>query len=454
MNHKSHIHSGTALALALGIAASTAHAAASAPTESIEHLKELGSKLDAGTLSPAEAQELLRALTHQAISAGETTPTVQAAPTTPGTGDKVIAVYFDRNTTKLVIEARHPFVAGNPVFVGPTEIEAVLQDLLSRSQGLYYYAASIPEHVTVNKNDLVVTQKARVMEAASALQLKISETYTFESKRRGEVTAVQDGRAMIDRGTLHEVRERDIYRVLDASGARKGFIEIRGIGDLQSSGVLYNRVEDRNKLALQTAPGDRVVFMGQRKLFSLGAFTGIRVNKNEEFGGTERGNARGLIWNLMFRNGWGFEAVFGEITRSIAGSGLDQIPRPFGVVGEYRQRIDETASYSFPVAIKKNFLFPSIASPFVLAGAAYYRAGIDYSKTANDPSGGKMYTNSWSASTRGIAPMLGAGVELFPARLIRLRVDVRRFTGPTIHANDKTLSAEQTFVSFGIFSGW
>ncbi|MBI5595718.1 MAG: hypothetical protein HY928_06465 [Elusimicrobia bacterium] len=418
-----------------------------------ERFRQLSEKLDAGTLSPEETQEFLRAISHM-VRSPETPPAPRfPQPVAKGLGDKVIAVYHDRNTTKIVIEARQPLVAGIPVFVGPRETEVVLQDLLSRSKNLYYYAASAPGRVPADEGDAVLTQKTRVLVTPSPLKLKIKEVYTFEQKARGEVTAVQDGRAMIDRGTLHEVRERDIYKVLDSSGQRKGFLEIRGIGDLQSSGVLYDRLEDRRKRALMTEPGDRVVFLGQRKLFGFGGFYGASTAGRTEFRTAEKAGAKGLVWNLMFKDGWGVEAVLGSFDKKLKGSEDIRITRPvFPTLGEFIQGVDESVTYLFPVAVKKNFFFPSVASPFALVGMAFCDAALTKTEAVWDSP--QRYSIEFNDRYKNFIPMLGAGVEFFPARLIRPRIDIRWFKGPTLRASDKTLRTEQAFASIGISSAW
>lgn len=215
---------------------------------------------------------------------------------------RVIAVYGDRNSTKLVIEAREPLVAGTNVYAGTDEVAATLGDLLSKSGELLYYGASVPGKADLEVGDEVVTARRRIA-APNPLRLKITEAYTFEQKREGEVTAVQDGRAMIDRGTLHEVRERDLYRVYGPDNRYKGLLEVRGIGDLQSSGLLYNALEDTRREALAARPGDRVVFVGQRKLFGLGLAGGQAAGRADAFGEFEKTAGGGLVWSIIFRDG-------------------------------------------------------------------------------------------------------------------------------------------------------
>lgn len=436
------------LLMAMLLLAPCSRASEPPTSDSLERLKQLGEKLDAGQLSAEESRELLRALIHQAVGAGAPAAPV---PQGPSAADKVIAVYGDRNSTKLVIEARKPLVVGAPVYAGPLENEVTLGNLLSRTGDLYYYAASAPGDVPVKQGDPVGTRRTRVLETPQPLRLNVAETYTFQQKGVGEVTAVQEGRAMIDRGTLHEVRERDIYEVRDSSGLRKGFLEIHGIGDLQSSGVLYDRLLERRKRALETSPGDRVVFIGQRKLFALGAFYGMSWGGREEYGSTESAFGAGLVWDLKFKDGWGFEALFGYYGRNLSGKNTDKYTLPGPAAMTVVRELSWSASYIFPVAVKKNFRFPYTISPYLLAGASYYRAKLE---TREDVSGASTYSRVGGATRTGVAPMVGGGVEFYPARFVRPRLDARWFTGPPTKVFHKVMRADQLFVSASVLTAW
>lgn len=433
------------------------------PPPPIERIRGLADRWESGALSADEKDELLRSVITELLRTGALEPSARphgqpAAPTAGPSAGRVIAVYPDRNTTQLVIEARQPLVAGSLVYAGPEEVQATLDDLMARSGDLYYYSASTPGKARIRASDSVVTQKSRTLESPSALQLKIQETYTFEQKRLAEVTAVQDGRAMIDRGTLHEVRERDIYKIFDSRGAYKGFLEIRGIGDLQSSGVLYNRMEDGHHRALTTVPGDRSVFVGQRKLMALGILAGFAPRRREEFGKHEEADGGGLAWDLMFKNGWGVELLFGGYQRVMSASKrVVEPPEPSLKNVTNVEKFDMKVVYYAPFVVKKNFFFPSVVSPFVVVGGSVVRASLQFYELYQDPNAFPspvFHENAWTASRTTVAPIAGAGVDFFPARLIRPRVDARWFAGPTLRAGHKTLNTEMLTLSFSLFSAW
>lgn len=429
---------------------------APAQADPMGRIRGLADRWESGELSTAEKDELLRSVVTQMLRSGALEkpagpPGSQAAPASTASGNKVIAVYPDRNTTQVVIEARQPLVAGSLVFAGPEELQVTLDDVLARSGDLYYYSASTPGKARIHINDAVVTQQKRKIETPSALTLKIQETYTFEQKRLGEITAVQDGRAMIDRGTLHEVRERDIYKIYDSSGGYKGFLEIRGIGDLQSSGVLYNRMEDRRKLALKTVPGDRTVFVGQRKLLALGVLTGIPMRRRTEYAAREKAVGGGLAWDLMFKNGWGFELMFGLFQRNLSSS---EVLAP-DLNNTDLQKLDSKAVYYAPFVVKKNFFFPAVVSPFLMAGGTFVEASLKYHELHSHPGVPPIRTDeTWADSRATVAPVFGAGVDFFSARLIRPRIDFRWIAGPTLRAGHKTFNTETGLLSFSVFSAW
>lgn len=363
---------------------------------------------------------------------------------------KVIAVYPDRNTTKLVLETRESIIPGRQVYVGPERLAITVGGLLSRSELSYYYSASAPDRPKIESGDEANTEGAQTLSTPNPLTLTIREHYTFEQKRRGEVTAVQGDHAMIDRGSLHEVRERDIYRIYDSSGHYKGLIELRGIGDLQSSGKLYNALEDLHRDALKAAPGDRVVFAGQRKLFGLGVEGGVKSHRSDLGGTHEQNFGAGLLWNVTFPDGWGIELLFGTYVLN----GKDTVGSPFNPLFPTNRTVDSLdrkAFFSAPIWLKKNFFYPSIVSPFLAAGGSLlvgenHWVHADYSNPANNVDVDKK--------TSALVPVLGAGLEFFPGRFLRPRIDVRYFAGPRLTAGADVFHTESVFYSVGVLTTW
>lgn len=361
---------------------------------------------------------------------------------------KVIAAYREGLQTELVLQMRERIIAGGTVYIGDDEIEATVDDLLSQAQGLFYYNASVAGKVSIKAGDAVRTERAVKLEVPEIIRLKIEENYTFAPKSRAMVTAVQGKRAMIDRGTLHEVRERDLYAIFDSSDRYKGFLEVRGIGDLQSSGILYNRLFDRRKLALRTEPGDRAAYAGQRKLLGLALVGGFGPSNETILGRKVSNVGGGLLWNPMLMDGWGVEVLFGGYFRSVdAGIFLT----PDGQGGLIDLVATRKASYIAPTWIKKNFFYPAVISPYLGVGFALFDGLNRYRQSKVFP---VLEQSAGEESVTTIVPMLGGGVELFPARFVRPRFEVRWLKGPKLETAGNTFYTEMVFISGGVFTAW
>lgn len=364
---------------------------------------------------------------------------------------KVIASFHDRQSTKLIIESREPLVAGSAVYVGPERTPAALGGLLSRSDPVYYYGAIIAGKKNIPSGAEVSLTAGRagelpqnVLKQPGIMSFNLAGQHTFDQKRLGEVTAIQNGRAMIDRGTLHEVRERDLYRVYDSSGRYKGMLEIHGMGDLQSSGSLYNRIEDfgHRRRVNQTTPGDRVEFAGQRKLFGLGAVGAVRHGTGRVLNRQEETFGAGLLWNVTFRDGWGAEALFGVFSRS-GSAELGRGTFPNHVI----ERNSVDVKFVLPVWFKKNFFYPSAVSPFMAAGFSFLRGSNSHQTLGS-------IASSEDKLKFTIVPMLGGGVEFFPGRFFRPRLEVRYFNGPRIQAGPSVVYTESVFYGAGFATTW
>lgn len=382
-----------------------------------------------------------------AIVAACCTPARAAAAET--TQVKVIASFNDRQSTKLIIESRQPLVSGRPVYIGPERITASLGDLLSRSDPVYYYGAviagkkDIPSGTGVSLDGPTGELPPTLLKDPKIQSFKLSERYTFDQKRLGEVTAMQGDRAMIDRGTMHEVQERDLYRVYDSSNHYKGMLEIHGMGDFQSSGRLYNRLEDFNRRAVWTAPGDRVEFVGQRKLFALGVVGAVRNGRQKILNRSEEAFGAGLLWNVTFQDGWGAEALFGVYSR---GGNAEMTSGTFPNQVYEKNEVD--AKFILPIWFKKNFFYPSTVSPFLAVGASFLRATNSYqaiSSTSVSDEEKKIFT---------VVPVLGGGIEFFPGRFFRPRIEIRYFKAPALRAGASTLYMESVFYGAGVATSW
>ena len=352
---------------------------------------------------------------------------------------KAIAVYEDRSQTRVVIQSREPLISGRQVFAGERRIPLTVHEQLSRAELLYYYNSTAPGKAEVKVGDEIHT----VGPSTGVLTMRIQEHYTFEQKRHGEVTSVQGDHAMIDRGSLHELRERDIYKVYDSSGRYKAMLELRGVGDLQSSGKLYNALEDISRRAPSVARGDRVVFVGQRKLFGLGFEGGVKATRSQIGHIFEENYGGGLLWNVTFPDGWGAEVLFGAYAR------VGKV-RQSAAFDPVVQKLERRALFITPVWAKKSFFYPSPVSPFLAAGVSLF-VGSNHRIYDNASTGAKI---DEEAKKSTVVPMLGAGFEFFPGRFFRPRLDVRYFKGPTLRARDNAYRTESVFYSAGFATTW
>lgn len=426
----------------------------------IENLFELLSALMPGSSMKAALLSLVL------VAAFSVCGLAQEAPSTDGpVKAKVLTAYTRNNTTKLVIESNGPLVSGRNVYVGSKAVPVTVDELLSRTENDYYYNASASGKLDINRDDIVNFEQPKapfVLPIPGVVTVAIKEHYTFEQKDKGEITAVQGDRAMIDRGSLHEVRERDLYKIYDPAGKYKGLLELRGIGDYQSQGKVYTPLSQR--LRHRDVPariGDRVTFAGQRKLFGLGCQGGVRTSNDVFLGKAEQSFAGGLIWDLTFPAGWGVEMLFGTYGRSADASynaafGPGVFP-PFNNSPRLSYEIDRNVStyYIAPIWLKKNLFYPSVVSPFVAVGLSFVRVRNHYKAVFLDRANGlNDFTSEETKNANTVAPTLGLGVEFFQARFFRPRLEVRYFNGPRVTAAGNTYATDSIYVSAGFLSTW
>ncbi|UPT72882.1 MAG: hypothetical protein M0D55_13270 [Elusimicrobiota bacterium] len=328
------------------------------------------------------------------------------------------------------------------------ELPITIGASLSRTGGVYYYSASAPGKLSVRPGDKVKIDQTRKLTLPQAVLDSMKVSHGYEQKSVAEITAVQGDRVMIDKGTLHEVHERDVYRIFDATGNLKGAIEVRGIGDLQSSAIFQNLAGVRAAVGLSPEPGDYAVLQGQRKFFGVGIIGGMRLQRTQILHKLDSSGGGGLLWSLTFYNGWGLETLFGAYHRGgsdITGENLSDL------ADSRRDFSKRSALYAVPIWGKKNFFFHSAVSPFVAAGAYWFQGENSYEvKISNN----FISTGIETKTVRGFYPVLGAGVEFFPTRFIRPRVEVRRFIAPKLTARGNEFNASSTIYSIGLLTSW
>jgi hypothetical protein len=224
-------------------------------------------------------------------------------------------------------------------------------------------------------------------------------------------------------------------------------VELHGVGDFQSSGILYNRLEDWHRDALKTDVGDKLVYIGQRKLFGLGVIGGTQFKDDTLFHNHVVSGGGGLLWSVTSTDGWGLEVLFGAYVRN----GTDE---KFVLSGStyYDETIQHQAVYMAPIWLKKNFFYPSTVSPFLAAGGAIMRAENGHHIFILQGSQPFLIDDRRKVNT--VVPMVGAGVEFFSGRFLRPRVEVRYFNGPSVNAADNSFKTSGLFWSVGFLTTW
>lgn len=123
------------------------------------------------------------------------------------------------------------------------EIPAIVGDMYHEEEGFYFYEAEISGKGEITPGEIVYAIGEK---KGTEVYLKL-EKYreVFTPKKQGQVISAFKERVHFDRGSLHEVKERDIYAVYGADGKLKAKIESSGIGDRESIGQIYSQKKSK-----------------------------------------------------------------------------------------------------------------------------------------------------------------------------------------------------------------
>ena len=419
---------------------------------------------------------------------------------------KVIDSYSQNETTYVTLEVYKTLVVGQNIFLS-NGATMVAGELLGEKEGIFYYNASTLQKIIIPIGTDVVMEESNAVNRRKHMFLKLERKTTFAPKKREEITAVQKDRALVDKGSLHEVRERDLYRIYDSRGKYKGMLELRGVGDFQSSGKLYHTLEEKyRKLNIQQ--GDTVKYAGQRKLFGIGLMVGKHLSLpklsvtsfdsatvQSEYRGQSKNievvlesredvpksNGGGLLWTLTFPDGWGAESLFGAYfgEASIGNFSLKRVdvngtvkdfivvpentPVGFGSAGIKSERYKITILA--PTLLRKNFFFPRAISPYIGAGGFYFEGEYEISRVSTQiPKEAIefLFPNNFlhgvqlsrSAKKTGVFPVFSYGVDLFPARFFHMRFDAKYFMTPDLTTDLGYVRTRGWVYSVGLITAW
>lgn len=325
---------------------------------------------------------------------------------------QITGVYRRGKSLIVTLETNLKLPTGLVVYIDENrKIPAILKDHYKSTETTLIYEATVAKQVDISEGEKVFIE-GEIRGQGADVYIKLDRRAIFLPKSGGQVLASYGSRVHIDRGSLHEVRERDIYAIYDSSGKYKGKIETRGIGDHQSIGQLYSGAKK------EVEPGDTVKFLGQRKFFGLGVAAAAGVVQDQ----TPSGG--GLLFWWTFPNGWGINWLWGTW---------------------FFEHFETDNRYIFnvnmPAVFRKNFFYPNWISPY---------AGVCIASYSSWAYVGIM--DSTSAYGAGIYPVLG--VELFQTQLFHVHLEGIYLTTPELEINDKKFKYEGWGYSVAVTTNW
>ncbi|OGS21327.1 MAG: hypothetical protein A2252_08790 [Elusimicrobia bacterium RIFOXYA2_FULL_39_19] len=262
-----------------------------------------------------------------------------------------------------------------------------------------------------------------------------------KGKKEGKIRRIENNLVEIDKGSIHKVRERDIYNVFDSTtGKYKGKLEVDAIADAVSIGSTYNR----NKY--QMNKDDKIKYYGQRKVFGLGVIGGGTAN---EFPSATKQldlekhiciRGAGLLWEWSFKNGWGVQWLLGSYVYKTA------VPNRTFIIYQdpytiFKKRIDNQYEIELmsPVIFKKNFFYPSTVSPYLGLGIGYLRNQFynyifedyfyydqpNYYHPGHIVDSFRKITNNDTKEIQYLLPFPVIGIEFFSSHLVHITFDAK-----------------------------
>jgi len=377
---------------------------------------------------------------------------------------KVENLYRRGKDTILSIKINTKLPTGTMVYISK-EFPAVVGDMYNEEEGFYFYEATIYGKVEIKPGEIVYAIGEK---KGTEVYLKL-EKYreALSPKKQGQVISAYKERVQIDRGSLHEVRERDIYAVYGADGKLKAKIETSAIGDRESVGKIYSQK------GIKIDPGDRVVHLGQRKFFGFGVHYG---GSRWDFTDTEQGGrwksvykfitGGGLLYSWVFPGGWTMQWLWGTYF------GFDNYEESYSdnkTSKYYNTQIFEML-VSFPFWVRKNFFYPSWFSPYLGFGIGIFTCSYkhDYSIVYES----ETQTGTFRIDERRviwekektpfpIVPFPVIGIELFSSRMLHFFLDAKYFYSPWVKARsnpagypDKKHTYQEWVFSAGFTTNW
>ena len=344
---------------------------------------------------------------------------------------QITGVYRRGKSLIVTLETTLKLPTGLVVYIGEErKIPAILKDHYKTSETSLVYEATVAKQVDIAEGEKVFVE-GEIQGKGADVYIKLDRRAVFLPKSEGQVLASHGPQVHIDRGSLHEVRERDIYAIYDSSGKYKGKTEMRGIGDNQSIGRLYTSAKK------EIEPGDTVKFLGQRKYFGLGVHVARDIftvpKEDPPIEDVEPISGGGLAWWWTFPNGWGVKWIWGYSSIDVSRSFVYTDTETSAKSTKYERY---HVTYSYPLTVRKNFFYPGIVSPYLGITLGHYLSHFNYNEI------------------KGMVVSPTVGVELFTTRLIHIFLDATYLQLPEFEARGEKRQYKKVLFSFGVTTNW
>ncbi|PKN01131.1 MAG: hypothetical protein CVU77_06555 [Elusimicrobia bacterium HGW-Elusimicrobia-1] len=260
----------------------------------------------------------------------------------------VVQSYYRNNVTTLVVSLDRKIPTMTTLYA-KRNIPVLVDDFFHEENERFFYESTSPGHRQIGEGDKIyaLMDESDAQKNIPDVYIKLEKkdfTDVFVPKKEGRVFAYHRYKVHFNRGSLHGVKERDVYAVYDSTGKYQGKFEVYGIGDKEAVGELYGRPKEYIRSE------DKVVHLGTRKWFSLGLFFGVPLSvpsdedKLEGFEKDVSMRGGGILWQFNFGDGW---SACLQFPRGDSGSsyGYSQ--------SSYRYY---ALSFQFPFYVKKLFL--------------------------------------------------------------------------------------------------
>lgn len=350
---------------------------------------------------------------------------------------KVVDSYSKETTTYMMLETNRLLNTSQTVYLQggiPIVVREVMS--ISEKEGINYYRAYSPEKLRVLPGEAVYLDSPAPGQKSKLPDFERSAI--FMKKKHGNVTLVEGNKIMINRGSLHDVDKRDVYMIYDANGKAKGQVELYGIGDFLSTGKAYKSIEYMGASA-PIEPGDKIQFMGNRKILGLGVILSRAAGQSVQDGSEDYVKGVGLLSSIYFRNGWSLDWLIGQFSKKL---------RPTGSHVVY---VDLNA----PLVLKKSFYYPGTISPFLGLGVAQYKVQIKETAQVHCPGLPFCTTVLDRNEKTGLIPFPSLGVEFFTGNAIHLRIETHYYDTPSIDTQNLPTSQTKDLHFFsGVSMNW